>query len=434
MTGPVAEQATGNYFVSAYPPFSTWNAEALDDYREALRRPRADGDVWGLYVHIPFCVERCHFCYYLSHDHRPEAIERTVLGIGCEAQAYAATPAFADGRPSFVYFGGGTPSLLSVPQLGKLFDGLRGHFDWTTSREVSFECAPRSLTARKAQFLRDSGVSRISLGVQQLDDDVLRANGRVHLTDDVLRAWDRVAGVGFDVVNIDLIAGLVGESDETFDASLERVIDLAPDSVTLYQLEIPANTPLFDSLKGAEPQSLPADWSVKRERLRRAFARLEATGFTVRSAYTATRTDAAASFVYQDEQYRGSDLLGLGVSAFGYVGGVHQQNRASMTPYFKAVEHGELPLGRAYRLSADERLVREFILQLKLGGVDRVAFRARHGVDPVDRFTDPLAQAECDGMLRIVPDAVELTRDGLLRVDRLLPEFYRPEHRGLRYS
>lgn len=419
------EPTTGSYFVSAYPPFSVWTPAGLKHYREALDcSAQAHEKTWGIYIHIPFCVDRCHFCYYLSHDRRPEEINRTVDALVREAGMVAERATFKNRRPNFVYFGGGTPSLLAVSQLERLFKGLRASFDWANSSEVSFECAPRSVTERKCVLLRKNGVTRISLGVQQMNDEVLRANGRVHLIDDIVRATDCIRKVGFDVLNVDLIAGLVGETDKSFDESLERVIDLAPDSVTTYLLEVPINTPLFRSLQSEEPAAALASWRVKRERLGRAMARLEEVGYSVRSAYTAARTPAAQRFVYQDEQYHGADLLGLGVSAFGYVGGVHQQNLVSLRSYLDAVEAGVLPLGRAHRLTAAERGVREFVLQLKLGEVDLIAFEKRHGSEILEHFRAPLGAAQQAGWLEVSKTTVTLTREGLLRVDRILPEFY----------
>ena len=151
-----------------------------------------------------------------------------------------------------------------------------------------------------------------------------------------------------------------------------------------------------------------------------------------RSDYAAVR--GSCRFVYQDAQYHGADLLGVGVASFSYLGGVHQQNRASLGRYTEALEAGELPMARAHALDPDERLVREFVLQLKLGHVARAPMREKHGVEIVERFRDPLERCRQRGWLSIEPEAVMLTRDGLLRVDRIIPEFYRPEHQGIRYT
>ena len=429
------EPQTGNYFVSTYPPFYYWNPEGAEAFRRSLQLPHpAGGTALGLYVHIPFCVERCQYCYYLSYDLQSEKVDRYLDGLTRELELYARTPALSGRDVSFVYFGRGTPSQLSVPRLRRLMRHLQRLFPWSDAREGTFECAPKTVTETKMGALRGAGVTRVSLGVQQLDDAVLKQNGRIHLVRDVERALESIRRVGFDVVNIDLMAGLVGETDASFHASLHRVLELAPESVTIYQLEIPHNTPLYRSIRDGTLASPPASWDVKRERLRVGFARLEQAGYSVRSGYTAVRDPVKHRFVYQDDQYRGADLLGIGASAFSHLAGINHQNIATLGKYLEHLSNDELPLWRGYALSAEELLLREFALQLKLGGVEPAAFRDKFGVDVLDRFAEPLASFADRGWLTMEDDAVELTRDGLLRVDRLIPALYLPEHRGARYS
>ena len=409
----------GHYFVATWPPFDRWTVEAVPRFEDWLGRP-ARARSFGLYVHVPFCVERCHYCYYRSYDDRPSEMGRYLRAVCRELRLYAERPALAGRQLEFVYFGGGTPSLLPVGRLRELFFGLREAVPWNDVREVSFECAPNSTTQRKLQALRELGVTRISLGAQQLDDDVLAANGRIHRTADVERAWAAIRGVGFDVTNIDLIVGLVRETDAWFERSLEHTLRLAPDGVTIYQLEIPYGTPLARTMREGRLPSPPALWSVKRARLARAFERLEAAGYVVRSAYSAVRDPSRHDFVYQEAQYHGADLLGIGVASFSYLDGIGQQNLATLDPYFEAVEAGRLPIGRAYVLSDDERMTRELLLQLKLGGFERAYFPRKFARDAVECFAGPLAALERSGLLTVTPDAVRLTREGLLRVDHLI--------------
>jgi len=427
------EPVAGNYFVSTYPPFSCWRPETTDRFLQALENPMGQ-DPFGLYVHIPFCVHRCRYCYYLAHDGRLQEMAAYLSALEQEFSSYMSKPALSERPLSFVYFGGGTPSLLSLSQLDRVFEKLQAAVSWNSVEEATFECAPRSVTEDKLRLLRAAGITRLSLGVQQLDDEVLRNNGRAHAVDDVLRAYERVQRVGFDVVNLDLIVGLVGETEQSFFDSLDRVIDLAPDSVTLYQLEIPFNTPLFRSMQDESLESAPADWETKRDRLARAFARLEQAGYSIATAYSAVRDREKCRFLYQDAQYRGTDLLGIGVSSFSYLGGVHQQNETQLTSYIESLSTGQLPLGRAYELDSRERLVREFALQLKLGRVDLAALRSKYDVDPIAQCEAQLEEARSQGWLTIEADRITLTRAGLLRVDRMIPEFYLPEHRAKRYS
>lgn len=431
------EPDAGNYFVSTYPPFSCWTTEAETEFRRWLGQPPATAaglPPLGLYVHIPFCVERCQYCYYLSYDDRFGDVDDYLEALVGELSLYSRTPALA-GRPfDFVYFGGGTPSILSIARLRSLTEGLERLASWSAAREVSFECAPRSVTADKMRLLRDAGVTRISVGIQQMNDRVLEANGRVHLVADVDRAYAAIRRAGFDVVNLDLIVGLVGETEESFFESLERVIDLEPESVTIYQLEIPLNTPLYHTMQADGSDVHPASWEAKHARLKTAMESLEGAGYSVRSGYTAVRDPERHRFDYQDEQYRGADLLGIGTSAFSHLGGINQQNLPSLGAYLGARARGEFPLWRAYALGATERMVREFVLQLKLGAVNVAAFRAKFGVDILEAFAEPLAVGRRRGWMDIADDGVTVTREGLVRIDRLLPAFYLPEHQAVRYS
>ncbi len=425
----VGEPLLGSYFVSAYPPFAFWSEEGAARFARQLEQALAERPRLGLYVHVPFCSQRCHFCYYLSHDDREGDLDPYLDALAEELELYSGKPYLAGRELDFVYFGGGTPSLLSSRRIERLLGRLQEAFPWRAAREVTFECAPRSVTERKLEALRRLGVTRISLGVQELDDRVLAASGRIHLVADVERAVAAIREVGFPVLNVDLIVGLADQTDDTFTASLERVVAMAPESVTLYLLEIPHNTPLFRAIVAGAQSPPPGGWTAKRARLARGFARLEEAGYTVASAYTVVRDPARHRFLYQEEQYRGADLLGIGASAFSYLGGVHQQNVASLEGYLARRGTGELPLWRGYALDREERFVRELVLQLKLGWVDVERLRQRHRSDPLRRFAGPLAEHTERGWLTVGGGAIRLERAGLARVDRLLASYYLPRHR-----
>jgi oxygen-independent coproporphyrinogen-3 oxidase len=202
-------------------------------------------------------------------------------------------------------------------------------------------------------------------------------------------------------------------------------------------MELPYNTTISGNLlKGTDrfPQKI-ADWATKRRWVSEAFEALERAGYHVRSAYTAVKDPSRTRFIYTDRLWQGADMIGLGVASFGHVNGVHIQNFDTWETYSAAVHRDEIPLARAYRPTDEERLIREFILQLKLGSLKPTYFREKYRVDVLDRFRDQLDSIRAEGYLREAsPDAVSLTRDGLLRVDALLPRFFRPEHTGIRYT
>ena len=428
------ENTVENYFVAAYPPFSAWDSAQVRALHEALERP-TPGKSLGVYVHLPFCQKKCDYCYYLSYITQPAAVvDQYLEAVVRELALYAERPAVKGRSLSFAYFGGGTPSTLSSTQVRYLVDGLRRGLSWDGIKEVTFECAPRSVRREFVETLREMGVTRLSMGVQSFDDELLRLNGRVHLAEDVVRAYAQIRQADFAWVNLDLMCGLMGETEEKWRESVRRIIELSPDSVTIYQTEIPRNTQLYRDLKAGALPAPPLSWDTKRARLDAGFRELERAGYTVVSAYNAVKNPQRHRFLYQDYLWRGADMLGLGVAAFGYFGGVHAQNEISLEEYEAAVERGELPVKRAFRLSAHDQVVREFVLQLKLGTVSAAPFRERFGVDLAAEFAEPLRALAAEGWLTASDEAIRLTRQGLLRVDRLLSRFYDSQFQDVRYT
>ena len=241
--------------------------------------------------------------------------------------------------------------------------------------------------------------------------------------------------MGFPQINIDLIAGMLEETEANWHACVAKTVDLAPDSVTIYEMEIPYNTTIYQRMKSEGRLEAPvADWATKRRWVKEAFAALEQAGYTVASAYTAVKDKSRTRFVYRDQLWAGADLASIGVASFGHIGGTHYQNRHDFDSYLAPLQEGHLPVYRALTPTADERLIREFILQLKLGRLSLGYFREKFGVDPAQRFADPLGRLQEAGHLTREDDVLVLTRDALLQVDRLIQEFYLPEHRNARYA
>jgi oxygen-independent coproporphyrinogen-3 oxidase len=439
-TSPEDEQTeVGSYFVANYPPFSVWTSDAVAaDAREALNRAPVPGTPLGLYMHIPFCRKRCHFCYFRVYtDKNAKEVQSYLDLLVREWALYAAMPAIHGRRTNFVYFGGGTPSFLSTTQLLGLVDRLKAIQSWDDAEEITFECEPGTLTEPKLKAIREMGVTRLSLGVENFSDRILEINGRAHRTPEIGRAYDYARTLGFPQINIDLIAGMLGETEDNWRACIEKTLALDPDSVTIYQMELPFNTTISgDILKQTGKfEDTVATWATKRRWVKEAFAALEAAGYTIGSAYTAVKNPDKTKFVYRDRLWQGSDLASLGVASFGHINGVHLQNLDKWDDYARAIEAGQIPLGRAYRPSDEERMIREFVLQLKKGAVAPSYFREKYHVDPLVRFRSGLDAIEQKGYLAgAAGDRIALTRDGLMRVDVLLPHFFLPQHSGIRYT
>jgi oxygen-independent coproporphyrinogen-3 oxidase len=425
----------GSYFISNYPPFSQWRQEELHHIEAALASPPRPVPL-GLYLHIPFCRKRCKFCYFRVYtDKNAHDVETYCKALEHEIELVSRQPVMG-GRPfRFVYFGGGTPSFLSAKQLTSLGDRLRKHVNWDKAEEVTFECEPGTLSEPKVKTLKELGVTRLSLGIENFSDAILEENGRAHLSGEVYKSWQWITAAQFPNVNIDLISGMVGETWDNWRENIRKTIDLSPDSVTIYQMELPFNTVYSKDILGNQIETPVADWPTKRAWLNYAYDELLAAGYHVSSAYTVVKDPHKVNFSYRDNLWQGSDLLATGVASFGHVSGIHYQNKTEWPDYTgDLLERNRLPLYRAMRPTSHQLLVREMILQLKRGYLDAGYFRRKFGVEILDEWRDEWLSHQGDGMLSIHGDRIELTRQGLLHADALLPAFFEPEHRGVRYT
>jgi oxygen-independent coproporphyrinogen-3 oxidase len=275
----------GSYFVATYPPFSVWSQEAVArDAVPALQRPGDPAVPLGLYLHVPFCRKRCHFCYFRVYtDKNSQEVGQYLDLLAREWEFYGRMAAIA-GRPlNFVYFGGGTPSFLSTQQLEGLVRRLTAVTPWNQAEEITFECEPGTLTEAKLAAIRRMGVTRLSLGVENFDDRILELNGRAHRSPEIGQVTARGRR---SLINIDPIAGMLGETDENR-AMRPEDVDLDADSVTICD--------------GAAIQQISKDLLrhaivrragrelVDKAPLGRRFSVLERAGYHVGSAYTAGR-------------------------------------------------------------------------------------------------------------------------------------------------
>lgn len=424
------ETRAGSYFVSNYPPYSFWSTAHVPDVHRALSRSPAPDTPLGIYVHIPFCRKRCHFCYFKVYtDQNAASVQSYLDSVVAELELYAAQPVIAGRKPSFIYFGGGTPSYISSTQLAGVTDAMKRLLPWDEIQEVAFECEPGTLTEGKLQVLKNIGVTRLSLGIENFDEAILKTNGRAHGAKEIDRAWGFIQSIGFPQVNIDLIAGMVGETDENWRDCVAKTISLSPDSITIYQMEVPYNTTIFKEMKVFGQSSAPvAGWKVKREWVKYAFAEFERAGYTVGSAYTVVKDPNKTKFCYRDMLWSGADMLGVGVASFSHVQGTHFQNEHELETYQAKVAAGALPIFRALTPTPEERMIRELVLQMKLGRVSTAYFRNKFGVDLETHFAPQLNKLRADGYVTIAGGQIVWSRDGLLQVDRLLHSFFRPEH------
>ncbi len=434
MSVDATKTEVGSYFISNYPPYSQWKPEFLPEVERAMAEPPREVPL-GLYLHIPFCRKRCKFCYFKVFTGKNANEIETYVEALCREIELVSQQAVMGGRPfRFVYFGGGTPSFLSPKQLTSLVDRLRANISWDKAEEVTFECEPGTLSESKVHTLRELGVTRLSLGIENFSDAILEENGRAHLSKEVFRAWEWITAANFPNVNIDLISGMVGESWDNWRENVAQTLKLSPESVTIYQMELPFNTVYSEGILKQAQQSAVADWQTKRDWVKFAFDAFAEAGYVQSSAYTMIKDPNKVSFSYRDNLWKGSDLLATGIASFGHVSGVHYQNLPEWGQYIGAIDEGRLPLGRAFTPTSKQAMIRELILLLKRGYLEIDYFQNKFQCDIWDEFQSVWQQHVADGYVSRDGNRIELTEEGMLRADGLLPPFFEPEFQGVRYT
>ena len=306
----------------------------------------------GLYLHIPFCRKRCHFCYFRVYtDKNAREVEQYLDLPGARMGTLCADDR---GRGSAVRLRLFWRRHAVVPldrAAPRLVDRLTAAAPWNGAEEITFECEPGTLTEAKLAAIRSMGVTRLSLGVENFDDRILELNGRAHRSPEIGRAYAFARSLGFPQINIDLIAGMLGETDDNWRACIDRTLALDPDSVTIYQMELPYNTTISgDILKGTRQFDEPvANWATKRR--------------WVEEAFRGARTRRLS---HRQRLHRGQesveDQVRLSRSPVGRRRPARPRRRVVRTrqrrPHAEprhvgevqaAIERDEIPLGRAYR-------------------------------------------------------------------------------------
>jgi oxygen-independent coproporphyrinogen-3 oxidase len=369
-----------------------------------------------LYVHLPFCAAKCHYCDFFSVPAEGQDRGAMIGAILAEAER------FAPRNPATVYFGGGTPSLLDAHELERLLDGLDRITSFRSSaREVTAECNPESLDEGKARALLALGVRRLSIGIQSLHDDVLALFGRVHSAEDGLRAYAAARRAGASDVNVDLIYAVPDQTAESWSRDLDRILELEPDHVSAYNLTFEEETPFRRWLdegklaRSPEEVELELFWIARETLAARGYEAYEISNF----ARTGRRCRHNVNY------WENGGYLGIGPSAVSKVGHTRTGNSKGTGAYVRRiVESGD---ARAWRETptASKRLAETWWLGLRLReGVRPRDARRVAGLegddDPALEVAKRLAE---DGLLERSDDRFRLTRRGLPLADWIARRF-----------
>jgi len=394
-------------FIITYPMFRYWQKSAVE---EGLRPQPLN-----IYVHTPYCIQRCAYCYFKTttlKDNRLAEIDRYVDSVCKEMEIGSRYFGLRERPVETVYFGGGTPSLMSEDNIDKLFNALRTNFN-VENPQITFEGEPVTLTERKANLLKRHKVNRISLGIQSFKEEIVYQTGRRDSEEQTFKAIELAKGTGA-AVNIDLISGLAGETPETWDYSVQRAIESGVHNITIYKLELYANTPYYSAEKHNEV-SLPSD-DQELEFIKYAIEELKKHDYQPINTFTWAK-GGAYDQLNTRSKWLGNDNFAAGVSAFGSLGRFNYQNMNDINGYTETIGRGELPAFRGYNLTSFDLMVRDVVMGIKLIHLSHARFQEKHGLDLLKICANELAELQDDGFLTVGDENISLTDQGILYGD-----------------
>ncbi|OYT71839.1 MAG: coproporphyrinogen III oxidase [Chloracidobacterium sp. CP2_5A] len=379
----------------------------------------------GAYVHFPFCVAKCAYCAFVTRSYDADLAERYVAALETELryfpEACAAAPlAFSARRADTLYFGGGTPSRLTPRQLERLLTACRAVFDFAPDTEITLEINPGDAQADRLAAYRALGVTRLSLGVQSFLDDDLALTGRDHRAREARQAFRAARRAGFDNVSLDLIAGLPGQTLAAWRANLREALDLEPEHLSLYLLEVKENTTLARQLAAARLPPLDDDLAAEMY--------LTLLEMTARAGFDAYEISNFARPGYRARHnlkyWTDAPYAAFGVGAHGYDGVERYWNSDRLEDYLARIGERRQAIAERTRRSPRERWQEALMLGLRLAeGVSPSALQARYGIDLSD-YAPALGDLRAAGLVEIAPDRLRLTVRGRLLSNEVFVAFY----------
>lgn len=373
----------------------------------------------GLYVHVPFCVHKCHYCdFYSITRQTPERMYRFVDLLLAEADLWLSTRLHV--RPRTVFFGGGTPTLLPLAEMQRLIQGLRERLDFSGLEEWTIEANPATVTDEYCAALRGLGVDRLSFGAQSFNPDELRMLERHHDPQDVPRSVEIARRAGFARLNLDLIYAIPGQSLESWAASLDRTVALGTEHISAYALTYEPNTPM--AVRKRLGQFTPAEESLEIAMMRHVRQRLRAVGYRPYeiSNYARPGEECRHNLLYWD----GGNYIGLGPSAASHVEGRRWKNRPHLGEWEQAVAARTLPAADHEVLLPRQRFGEWVMLRLRLQeGIAFADFAARWGCDAREVYADVLGRLRGVGLIEIDDAGFGLSEAGIVVADGVAGEF-----------
>ncbi len=372
----------------------------------------------GIYLHIPFCASRCHYCNFATGGYETEIAQRYVAALLREIERAEVTEAMRE--VDTIYFGGGTPTTLSIAQLASILAACRQKFSVSATAEITTEANPGTISREYFCGLRSIGFNRISFGVQSFDDGELKMIDRAHNADEAREAVKLARQAGFANISIDLIAGLPEQQMTTWQRNLQEAFALDTEHLSVYLLELYKDAPLLHRIERGELQAIDEDLTVAMYYALVDEAEKQSYNHYELSNWAKPGFESRHNLKY----WTGAPYWAFGVSAAGYDGQSRWSNTRNIHEYLQRVESGASPVSERTELDEDDLQSEAIFLKLRLqDGVDLLDHQAQFGVDVKARYHDELMRLDEAGLIDLDDERLTISRAGKVLANEVFQAF-----------
>lgn len=379
----------------------------------------------GIYVHIPFCKQKCSYCDFISYGDKNDLVEKYIEALKQEIKNN--TEDVSKYEISTIYIGGGTPSYIESKHIGEILKIIKQKYNVSKNAEITIEVNPGTVTQEKLRSYAESGINRISIGLQSCNNNLLKIIGRIHTYEDFLSTYKLAREVSFKNINVDLMIGLPNQTLEDVKKSLNEIIKLNPEHISVYSLIVEEGTPIEKKIVKGELE-LPNEelerkeyWEVKRTLENSGYKHYEISNFA-KSGYESKHNLNC----WEQKEY-----LGFGVAAHSYMNGVRYSNVEHIEEYLKKelgsekCEVGKNTSNIIHEIQTEENKKKEYMLLglRKIDGIKISSFKNKFGCNPIMEFKNELNKLVQEKLIEIDLDQIKLTKRGIDLANIVWEEF-----------
>ncbi len=371
----------------------------------------------GIYIHIPFCKQKCYYCDFISYTNQYNKIPKYIESMEQEIEEFD----FSNYQLTSIYIGGGTPSYMDSRYIGQILDKIHEKIDFNEI-EITIEVNPGTVTKQKLEEYKKDGINRLSIGLQSTNNRILKELGRIHTYEEFLNTYHLAEEVGFKNINIDLMLGLPGQTIQDLKESLNKIIKLNPNHISIYSLIIEEGTKIAEQLKEGkielpeEEQERRMYWYIKDTLELNGYYHYEISNFSKRGKESKHNLNC-----WNQEQY-----IGFGVAAHSYINNVRFSNITSIEEYIKNIKenHKEKNIKIEEQQTLKDKKNEFMMLGFrKIEGVDIAKFKERFVESPIFLYREKLNKLVNQGLIEIDLNHIKLTNKGLDLANLVFEEF-----------